>query len=334
MRHPQPGNTALVRARRAHGWIKQKHLCDAFEECASALGLRLEVSERQVRRWESADPPWPTPDYERVLRALFGVHLDQLGFTRPAHLVNMDIPEQMSDNLRWRAFLADVPDSLHRLVALEESALSVRSYQTAVIPGLLQTPDYAFAAIQASDPTLSADAVYERQRLRMDRIERFAATDCPAWFILAEDAIHRPVGGEDVLVDQLGHLLLLVSRKPHTRIHILPSGSPFTLSAPCVLYELAPARTVVWLEQLTASFLVDRPDDVLAYQSAYAHLQAAALPVVASLEMIDTWRRTLCCEIEMRRSGGSRPTPSETTASRSPTWDTSEYETRRWSTGP
>lgn len=336
MRHPQPGNRALVRARRARGWIKQKHLCDAFEDCASTLGLRLEVSERQVRRWESANPPWPTPDYERVLRELFGVDLDHLGFTRPTHLVGIDVPEDLSDDLRWQAFLADVPDSLHRVIALETSALSVRSFQTTLIPGLLQTPGYALAAIQANNPTLSADAVYERQRRRMDRARHFTdVLDRPTWFVIAEDAIRRPVGGLEVLADQLGHLLLLASRKPTTRIQVLPANASFTLlSAPCVLFEVAPRRHVVWLEQLTASLLVDRPDDVLAYQSAYAHLQAAALPAVDSLEMIDTRRRELCCEVETHRSGGSRPIPTGTTASRWPISDVSEYETRRSSTGP
>ncbi|WP_406283701.1 hypothetical protein [Embleya sp. NBC_00896] len=98
--HAKPGNPALVRARHAHGWIAQRHLSAAFRECASSLGLRLDVSVRQVRRWESANPPWPTPDYERVLETMFGVPLDRLGFVRPAHMVDIDPAENESQAFR------------------------------------------------------------------------------------------------------------------------------------------------------------------------------------------------------------------------------------------
>ncbi|MGW0663202.1 hypothetical protein [Streptodolium elevatio] len=78
-----PGNVRLKALRHAKGWVSQQQLADAFEKKALECGLRLAVSVRQVRRWESADPPWPTPDYQKVLQELFGCQLADLGFTPP-----------------------------------------------------------------------------------------------------------------------------------------------------------------------------------------------------------------------------------------------------------
>ncbi|HSA52534.1 MAG TPA: hypothetical protein VLH10_20810 [Yinghuangia sp.] len=77
------GNVRLKALRHAMGWVSQQQLADAFEKKALECGLRLAVSVRQVRRWESADPPWPTPDYQKVLQELFGRPLADLGFTPP-----------------------------------------------------------------------------------------------------------------------------------------------------------------------------------------------------------------------------------------------------------
>lgn len=80
---PSSGNVRLKALRHSHGWVSQQQLADAFEKKALECGLRLGVSVRQVRRWESADPPWPTPDYQQVLQALFDRPLTDLGFTPP-----------------------------------------------------------------------------------------------------------------------------------------------------------------------------------------------------------------------------------------------------------
>lgn len=77
------GNVRLKALRHARGWVSQQQLADAFEKKALECGLRLAVSVRQVRRWESAEPPWPTPDYQKVLQELFGCQLADLGFTPP-----------------------------------------------------------------------------------------------------------------------------------------------------------------------------------------------------------------------------------------------------------
>lgn len=76
------GNQAFKAARGAADWT-QEELVERFEVQARSLGLNLGLSVRQVRRWESAQPPWPRAPYRRVLQELFGLSADQLGFIRP-----------------------------------------------------------------------------------------------------------------------------------------------------------------------------------------------------------------------------------------------------------
>ncbi|MCC3312442.1 hypothetical protein [Nocardia africana] len=77
------GNAALRAARQALGYRSQAALADALTEVARVIGLRIEVAARTVRRWESADPPWPHPEHAAALEALFERPVTELGFTPP-----------------------------------------------------------------------------------------------------------------------------------------------------------------------------------------------------------------------------------------------------------
>lgn len=309
---PLGANSKLVTARRTLGLHSQAGFADAFEEHALAMGMRLAVSVRQVRRWESADPPYPTPDYRRVLEDFFGRPLAALGFAAP------DEPNDDHMDAGWRDILNDVPERLHRLIRLESATRSLRSYQTAFIPGQLQTADYALAAILMHDPTLSMTAARERQRLRMDRVERLLAAEIPAWFIVAEPALYQPIGSPQVLADQLGHLIKVTSEHPRVRLQVLPTGAPFAVSAPCLILEPKRGRYVAWLEQLTGSLLIDSLDDVQAFGTVFDRLHTTALSQVASLAMITGWRQELCGSIEFSANlvGSSPATPEMTIASK------------------
>lgn len=90
MPDPRPsGNRALRAAREAHGW-SQEEFAERFEAAARELGLGLSLSVRQVRRWESATPPWPHPPYRKVLQRLYQRPVEELGFSRPYEHVLLD----------------------------------------------------------------------------------------------------------------------------------------------------------------------------------------------------------------------------------------------------
>ncbi|WP_372410844.1 XRE family transcriptional regulator [Streptomyces luteireticuli] len=74
------GNTQFITARLRLGWHSQADVAAAYEHHAVALGESATITVRQVRRWESATPGWPNTVARRVLRAMFGVPLEELGF--------------------------------------------------------------------------------------------------------------------------------------------------------------------------------------------------------------------------------------------------------------
>ena len=78
-----PGNTRLKGARQGAGLRSQQALADAVTRTARSIGLRISVTARTVRRWESDSPPWPHLDHQAALEALFRRPITDLGFTPP-----------------------------------------------------------------------------------------------------------------------------------------------------------------------------------------------------------------------------------------------------------
>jgi hypothetical protein len=76
-------NTRLRAARQALGLRSQQHLADAVTRAGAQIGLRVSITERTVRRWESENPPWPHPDHQAALEHLFSRPVTELGFTPP-----------------------------------------------------------------------------------------------------------------------------------------------------------------------------------------------------------------------------------------------------------
>ncbi len=83
MGSPEPGNTRLRSARQALGLRSQQQLADAVTRAGNSIGLRISITARTVRRWESDAPPWPHPDHQSAIEALFQRPIIELGFTPP-----------------------------------------------------------------------------------------------------------------------------------------------------------------------------------------------------------------------------------------------------------
>jgi hypothetical protein len=83
MGSPETGNTRLRSARQALGLRSQQQLADAVTRAGHSIGLRISITARTVRRWESDSPPWPHPDHQAAMEALFQRPVTELGFTPP-----------------------------------------------------------------------------------------------------------------------------------------------------------------------------------------------------------------------------------------------------------
>lgn len=79
----EAGNTRLRSARQALGLRSQHQLAEAITRAGTQIGLRISVTERTVRRWESDSPSWPSPEHQAAMESLFGRPITELGFTPP-----------------------------------------------------------------------------------------------------------------------------------------------------------------------------------------------------------------------------------------------------------
>ncbi|WP_433272937.1 helix-turn-helix domain-containing protein [Actinosynnema sp. CS-041913] len=129
-----------------------------------------------------------------------------------------------------RAYTDVLPDAFHRLADLQASASAIRHYASGVFPGLLQSPEYVRAVIEACDGYWwdeSSGQVDTRIAFRLEQQRRvFAAVEAKSLaFVFTEDALHNVVGGAAVMRGQVLHVLQLVERHPAISVQILRSGT-------------------------------------------------------------------------------------------------------------
>ena len=122
---------------------------------------------------------------------------------------------------------AVIPATVRRAVDLEAQAISTVFFSPELVPGLLQTPDYAKALLEWSWENQPED-VAKRLDQRMERPAVLTRTHRPAlryWCILGEAALRTNIGGPKVMQEQIEHLVRLNRTLSNLVIQILPLGS-------------------------------------------------------------------------------------------------------------
>jgi hypothetical protein len=175
-------------------------------------------------------------------------------------------------------------------VNLEEVAGAIRSYDTELVPGLLQTEAYAHTVISTSPFSPPGD-VDRLVQARLARQERLTGPDpVEVWAVLSEGALRRQVGGPDVQRAQLIRLRELADRPNITiQISAFDQGALVAAGFPFTLLRLADDELdVVYLEDLTSARYVDNdPHEQERYGVVWNHLARAALQPKASKRMLD-----------------------------------------------
>ncbi|MFF0204182.1 Scr1 family TA system antitoxin-like transcriptional regulator [Streptomyces sp. NPDC005017] len=178
------------------------------------------------------------------------------------------------------------PDWFERRAQMDAQAVAVRAYQTQVMPGLLQTPDYAAALF--SRRLANAVEVEERVRARLSRQQRFLSEDGPLYLlVLDESCLRHVVGGPDVMQDQCAHLLA-VGRLPNIRVQVFPSGHsaadrPDTSMS---LIALPEGERWVYSESLERGHLINDPAVYERHARTYDVLRADVLSAPQSAALI------------------------------------------------
>ncbi|MER6120359.1 helix-turn-helix transcriptional regulator [Streptomyces sp. NPDC001743] len=178
----------------------------------------------------------------------------------------------------WHAY-GDIPHSVY--IDLETEAASIRTYESMVVPALLQTPAYAAAVIEETIPLITVEEAAARLKVRLRRQHRIydPARPLRLGVVLDESALRRVVGSREIMREQLEHLHTL-STEPHITVEVLPhsAGAHPGLTGQFSLLEFPTSRqTVVYLERFTNGLCLERPADVRQYHALYARMQNQTL---------------------------------------------------------
>ncbi|MER7841307.1 helix-turn-helix transcriptional regulator [Streptomyces sp. NPDC096040] len=193
------------------------------------------------------------------------------------------------------------PDWFGRWVEMEAKAVAMYQYQTMVVPGLLQTPDYARALLSRR---ASGELLENRVRARLGRQPRYLAEGGPMFVaVLDESCLRHAVGSPAVMRDQCAHLLSL-GQLPNIRIQMAPAGR-FDLvrpNRPVSLVTMPDAERWIYTESLSHGYFNNDPEVYAAMSRIYDVLRADTLSTRESAALIGKL---------MKEYGDHDPSPAE-----------------------
>ncbi|GCE02090.1 MULTISPECIES: helix-turn-helix domain-containing protein [Embleya] len=277
----QPGSGSTVR--RILLGSQLRRLREAKGITREEAGYEIRASESKISRMELGRVSFKERDVADLL-TMYGVGDE----TERAALLGL--AAEANAQGWWHNYNDILPSWFQVYVGLEEAASVIRTYEVQFVPGLLQTPEYARAVVIAGQPSASAAEVDRRVGLRMQR-QSILYRDKPPrlWVVLDEAALRRPIGGRDVMRDQVRHLIEMAAL-PNVTIQIMPfrfgahaaEGGPFLL----LRFPESDLPDVVYLEQLTSALYLDKRDEVDAYTEVMDRLSVDGMPPDKSVDLL------------------------------------------------
>jgi transcriptional regulator with XRE-family HTH domain len=266
--------------------LRRRELGALLRSRRLGLGLTVEqVAERllcspsKVSRMETGQRGATLRDV-RDLCAIYGLtSKDQVD-----HL--MDLAREGKQQGWWQSYDLDYAT----YVGLEEAAATLRYYQSALVPGILQTPDYARAVHEAGVQEYAPGRIDEHVDVRMRR-QRLLTQDPPleVSVVLDEAVLHRSVGGPAVMAEQLGHLAE-AAKLPSVTIQVIPftAGAHPAMDSMFDILEFRESAlpSVVYVEGLMGWLYIEKSQDISRYVKVFQLLRAAALAPKESIRLI------------------------------------------------
>ncbi|MDG4797951.1 helix-turn-helix transcriptional regulator [Micromonospora sp. WMMD1082] len=187
----------------------------------------------------------------------------------------------------WQPYATAISEKYASLIAFESEAISIKAFGPMIVPGLLQTEDYARALLQRGPVRLKVDEIDTRVEVRTSRQAILDQPNPPnLWFILDEGAIRRLVGGAEVMRGQLLHLVDIAARS-NVDLQVIPSsaGAHAGTLGPLVILGFAEGEDVVYCETYAGDLY---PEAVASYGDVFNRLAQDALSADQSIEMLRT----------------------------------------------
>lgn len=256
--------------------VRRRRLAAALRRLRDQSGLtadeaarRVGISKSALSRVENALVS-VMPPVARALLELYGVSPTEI---EPL----LQIAREARKRGWWQRYGDVLPDWFETYVGLEAEAAEIRTYEPQLVPGLLQTEEYARAVIRAEHPDAPQGEVDRRVELRIRRQN----VDSPPrlWMVLDEAVLRRPVGGPEVMSRQLDKIRDIGSR-PGVTIQVLPfmagehgsMGSAFSI----LTFQEPTDPGVVYIETRAGSLYLEDQEE-REYTALFNHLVAQAL---------------------------------------------------------
>ncbi len=268
--------------RRKRLGIELRRLREQANLTCEDVGQRLECSGTRISRMETGRISVRPGDVRELLEVygVTGAEADSL----------VQLAREARRKGWWHTYGRVLPTWFEPYIGLESEAVRLRDFQPLVMPGLLQTEDYARAVLRAA-PHAGSSAEIDRQvALRMERQNILGQASPPeVSVVLSESVLRVDVGGPAVMRPQLRRLADAAER-PNITLQVLPFTtaahvhpvSPFTM----LEFPDAADPTVVYLEHLTGSLFLENEDEVRRYRVVFDHLRAEALGTSQSAGLI------------------------------------------------
>jgi|SRR5579859_5460551 len=247
-------------------------------DVAGALGW----SESKLSRIETAAIGIRAADLERLLDGY------RVEAAERARLGGLAV--QSRQRAWWEAYGDVLPDAYETYIGFEAEASAIYTYEAQVVPGLLQTAEYASAIMQAELADDRPEIIGQRVGVRMARQAVLTRDPAPEFrAVLDEDVLRRPIGGAEVLRRQLLRLAEL-SERPNVTLQVLPFsvGAHRGLAGSFIVLEFGDGtgEPLVYSEGLTGGVFRNKAAEVRTYLMAFEAIRAASLGPKDSLALI------------------------------------------------
>ncbi|ONI90416.1 transcriptional regulator [Saccharothrix sp. ALI-22-I] len=249
-----------------------RRLREAAEISRADAGFTIRGSESKISRMELGRVGLKLRDVSDLL-TMYGVddEDDRAKF--------LDMVRRSNSPGWWNRYTDLMPDWFQDYVGLEEAASRILIYETQFVPGLLQTEEYATAVASHGRPELVTPDVKRLVSLRMQRQKILARPGAPrVWVVLDESVLHRPIGGRQVLINQIEYLLSVTKSGPVT-LQIVPYPlAGYTAKGPFTMLRFGEPDLpdIVYLEHLAGALYLDKLEELERYSRVFDRLTVDA----------------------------------------------------------
>ncbi|MDO0935034.1 helix-turn-helix transcriptional regulator [Streptomyces sp. DG2A-72] len=290
-RDPDRGKVvSTVLARRLGGeLLRMREACGMRQPHAAEV---LAASVSKVAKMERGGVPMRDPDI-RALCHLYG-ETDEAAIERLLALARTDRERRKAKGW-WNQY--PQLSAMVEYVALEDIATSIRTWQLAFIPGLLQTPDYARAVAVGAGSWQSPSDIEPFVEARLARQARLRSErPLELWAVIHEGALRQLVGGRDVMRQQLGHLLELAVLSTVT-IQVVPflaGANPGMIGAFSIVSFAEPAALdVVHMDVPSSTLWLESEEDAARHGRTFERIARVGLAERNAVDLIETIRKEL-----------------------------------------